>query len=61
MNTIKQRKPRRKLYEQPRKKFSADIPHELYLSLKDRARDMKIPMTKLITEAFRDILIKTDF
>jgi hypothetical protein len=58
--TTKQPRSRRTYYEQPRKKISADIPYQLYTSLKDRSRDMKISMVKLITEAFEDVLKKTD-
>jgi macrodomain Ter protein organizer (MatP/YcbG family) len=55
----KQHRKHRQYYEQPRKKISLDLPYSLYTSIKDRAREMKISMVRLITEALEDILKKT--
>lgn len=54
-----QHRKHRQYYEQPRKKISLDLPYSLYTSIKDRAREMKISMVRLITEALEDVLEKT--
>ena len=45
-------------YEKPRKKISADIPYDIYVRLKNKSKDMSIPMSKLIIMAFIDIIKK---
>ncbi len=55
----KQPRKHRQYYEQPHKKISLDLSYSLYTAIKDRAREMKISMVRLITEALEDVLEKT--
>lgn len=45
-------------YERPRKRFSAEIPYDVYKQLKEKAKEMELPMSKLIVIAFSDVVIK---
>lgn len=45
-------------YERPRKRFSAEIPYEVYRQLKEKAKEMELPMSKLIVIAFSDVVVK---
>ena len=45
-------------YERPRKRFSAEIPYEIYKQLKEKAKEMEIPMSKLIVIALSDVIEK---
>ena len=60
-NNENEKHPRkhRQYYEQPHKKISLDLSYSLYTAIKDRAREMKISMVRLITEALEDVLEKT--
>ncbi len=47
-----------KHYEKPRKKMSFDITYDVYYNLRKKAKELNMPMTKVIQEALEDVIEK---